>query len=108
MRLAINNALGIFYQAVSNLVGSGSSSGNLTNLFKKNKSAIRYRFTVQESEVFRFPSECQELHVLSGIAWISVAAKDIILTSKETASFASDKNAIISPLGRMPLVLEIH
>ncbi len=111
MRLATSNVLAKFFHQVttSSLVGHSSNRFRIfTNLFKGNlKSAIRYRFTIHTGEIFRFPSECRELHVLSGIAWIAVAGEDIILPSERTVSLASNKDAVISPLGNAPLILEV-
>ena len=78
------------------------------NLFQNGiSSTIRYRFTIQKNQVFRFPSECRELRVLSGIAWITVAREDIILTVGNTAILTANKAAIISPLGDSSLILEV-
>ena len=123
MLLAISNGLArIFHSStISNLVGFPrgkyreiDSSHRLlcrfrtfTNLLKGNlKSPIRYRLLLQAGEVFRFP-ECQEFHVLSGVAWITVAGEDIILTSQEKALLSSHKDAVISALGKVPLILEV-
>lgn len=111
MRLATSNVLAkIVHQVTtSSLVGHISNRFRIsTNLFKGNlKSAIRYRFTIHTGEIFRFPSECRELYVLSGNAWITIAGEDIILPSEKTALLALNKDAIISPLGNVPLILEV-
>jgi len=98
--------------AISNksTICPGAAILSLVNscLFKgRSKSPIRYRLILDKSEVFRFP-ECRELHVLSGIAWVTIAGEDIILTSQERASFSLYKDAaIISALGKAPLILEV-
>jgi hypothetical protein len=46
---------------------------------------------------------------LSGIAWITVAGKDIILNTGEKISLESKKDsAILSVLGNEPLNLEVQ
>ncbi|HEY9831432.1 MAG TPA: hypothetical protein V6D26_12690 [Stenomitos sp.] len=58
--------------------------------------------------MFRVPSVCQQLHVLSGSAWLTVAGEDIILTAGEKASLDSNQGcAILSVLGEVPLILDI-
>lgn len=109
MLLSISNGLAeIFHlSTISNLLGCPNKFRAFTNLFKGNlKSPVRYRLILHKGEVFRFP-ECRELHVLSGIAWITVKGEDIILTSQEKASFLSNKDAIISALDKVPLILEV-
>ncbi len=111
MRLSISNALSKFFQqsAIASSVDSCSSNfGSFDHPFEANlKSVVSHHFTLHQGEVFRFPSACRELYVLSGVAWITVAGEDIILTSNETASLASNKDfAIISALGKVPLILE--
>ena len=106
MRFDISNALAkiLYLSSVSSSVNSHSDRfRTLTNL----KSTVR-RLTIYKGEVFRLPSVCREIHVLSGVAWITVAGEDIILTSEKKASLASKKDsAIISALGNMPLLLKV-
>lgn len=74
----------------------------------KLKPLVSAQFTLEKGEVFRVPSTCQEVHVLSGIAWLTVAGKDIILTEGETVSFDTNQGiAILSALGDMPLFWEV-
>jgi hypothetical protein len=113
MRSAMSNTSAKTFNlsTLSNPLNSWSNQlGSLTNLFKGNlKSLVPCRFTLQKGEVFRVPSGCKELQVLSGVAWITVAGQDIILTSGETASLESNKGfAILSALGRNPLTLEVR
>jgi hypothetical protein len=111
MRLATSNVLSKIFHIVttSNLVSHSSNRFRIfNNIFKGNlKAAIRYRFTIHTGKVFWFPSECRELHVVSGIAWITVAGEDIILPSERTALIALNQDVIISPLGDVPLILEV-
>lgn len=45
--------------------------------------------------------------MLSGVAWITVAGEDIILTYKQKASLALNKDeVIVSSLSDVPLILE--
>ncbi len=103
MRLAISNALSRMFR----LATSSSSVESWSNKLCHLKSRDCYRFTLHKGEVFRFPSACRELHVLSGAAWITVGGEDIILTSDKKALLPSNKDfAIISPLGNIPLILK--
>jgi hypothetical protein len=81
----------------------------LTNLFQGDLKALASgQFTLEKGEVFRVPSVGQELHVLSGIAWVSVAGQDIIVRSGEKTLLDSNQHsAVISPLGNLPLTVEV-
>jgi hypothetical protein len=75
---------------------------------KPNKAVVPCRFTLKTGEVFRIPSTCQEVRVLSGSAWITVACQDIILTTGEKALLPSNQGlAILSALGKHSLTIEI-
>lgn len=64
-------------------------------------------FTICKGKLFRIPSGCRQVQVLSGVAWITVAGEDIILTYKQKASLALNKDeAIVSSLSDVPLILE--
>lgn len=125
MRSAISNAFAktSHLLAVSNLVAlcSKGRCGEIysfprlqyrfkrfTNLFKENpKFALPCNFTLQKGEVFRLPSACREIKVLSGVAWITVAGEDIILICGKKATLALNKDeALVSALNDAPLILE--
>lgn len=112
MRLAMSNrfAKNFNLSIVSSFFGVGSNKFSaFTNLFKSHLKYLNpYQFTLKKGEIFRVPSGCREVHVLSGVAWITEAGQDIILTSGEKASLASNKGlAILSSLGNVPLILEV-
>lgn len=112
MRLAMSNSLAKTFHpsTLSHSLGSCSNRFSvLTNLFKNHlKSLVPCHFTLEKSEVFRVPSGCRDIHVVSGIAWITVAGKDMILRPGEKASLSSNQDsAVISPLGNVPLTLEV-
>jgi hypothetical protein len=72
------------------------------------KSIIPHQFIFDKGEVFRVPSACKELYVLSGRAWVTHDGKDIILNSGERASLISNKDCtLVSALGKVPLSLEV-
>lgn len=102
MRLGISNVLTKFSRLLTRSSSFSSYSNKLWNL----KPGDCYRFTLHKGEVFRLPSACRDLHILSGTAWITVAGEDIILTSDKKASLASNRGAIISALGNVPLILK--
>ncbi len=112
MRLAMSNT----FSRTFNPSTTGSSLGSrlnqfssFTNLFKRNfKNLAPDHFTLENGEVFQVPSACSEVRVLSGVAWITVAGQDLILTSGEKALVASQKDrAILSGLGNLPLIVEV-
>lgn len=112
MRLVMSNSLAKTFHSSTLLNALGSYSnkfGVFTKLFHSDlKPFIPYNFTLEKGEVFRVPAECRELYVRSGIAWITVDGKDIILTTGEKASLESNQgSAVISALGKMPLRLEV-
>ncbi len=72
------------------------------------KSLASCTFTLCKGELFRISSTFQEAKVVSGVAWITVAGKDIILQPGEKASIASNKDiALVSALGNVSLVLTV-
>jgi hypothetical protein len=71
-----------------------------------NRLVVTRIFTLCKDEVFRIPSTCREVQVLSGVAWITVAGEDIILTYKQKASLVLNKDEpIVSSLSDVPLIL---
>ncbi|GEM_PF-3026010 len=69
---------------------------------------IRCLLTLGKNEVFRVPSTHRALQVVSGVAWISLAGGDFILTQGDRLSTTAIGDfALISGLGRIPLVLEV-
>ncbi len=112
MRLGMSNGFAKTFHLSAILSYLGSRSNRFTtsiNLFQSNiQSLIPKQLTLEKSQVFRVPSACRELHVLSGIAWMTLAGEDLILKAGEKAFFTSDKgSAILSTLGNVPLILEI-
>lgn len=111
MRMAMSNTLAKTrsQSTQSNSLVSYSKPCLLSNLFKTNlKALVPYRLTLKTGDVFRVPSACREIHVLSGIAWITVAGKDIVLNSGEKISLESKNDlAILSVLGKEPLILDV-
>jgi hypothetical protein len=66
------------------------------------------RLILYKGELFHLPQIRQEIRVLSGRAWLTVAGKDIILTRGEKMSLTKKKDlALISALGQSPLVVEV-
>lgn len=125
MRSAISNAFAktSHLLAVSILVGLCSkgrcgeiySSRRLpytfrrfTNLFKEKRNfVLPCHFTLQKGELFRLPSACREIKVLSGVAWITVAGEDIILICGKQVTLALNKDeALVSAINDAPLILE--
>lgn len=112
MRLDMSNTIAKTFTLSRILISLGFCSNqfqNFTNLFQGNlKSLVPVQFILEKGKVFRVPSACQQLHVLSGIAWLTVAGEDIILTAGEKVSLDSNQGfAILSVLGEVPLILEV-
>ncbi len=75
----------------------------------QSKVAIHCRFLLYRDEVFRIPQAGHSVQVLSGIAWLTVAGEDIILTSNETVSLLPYQDvALVSALSDKPLILEVQ
>ncbi|BAZ36646.1 hypothetical protein NIES4101_25650 (plasmid) [Calothrix sp. NIES-4101] len=65
--------------------------------------------TLNQNQSFRIPQLVNELQVLSGCAWITVAGQDIILTHQQMASIPHSRDgAIISSISQEPLVFELR
>lgn len=112
MRLEMSNTITKnfpFSRLLSYLGYCSNRLRNFNNSFEGNlKSLVTAQFTLTKNEVFRIPSACQKVHVLSGMAWLTVAGEDIILTAGEKVSLGSYQDiAILSALGEVPLLLEI-
>jgi hypothetical protein len=66
------------------------------------------RLVLYKSELYRLPANGQVIRVLSGIAWVTAAGKDMFLVAGEKMVLtASGDIALVSALGRVPLVLEV-
>jgi hypothetical protein len=62
---------------------------------------------VHSGEVYRVPADIAEVHVLSGLGWVTVPGKDLILSTGEIAMLAADeRDAVVSSLGERPVVIE--
>jgi hypothetical protein len=112
MRLGMSHTVAKTF-CLSTLLSSFSFCSNrlrdFTNVFQGHlKSCVSAQYTLEKGKVFRVPLSCQQLHVLSGIAWLTVAGEDIILITGEKVSLDSHQGcAILSVLGEVPLILEI-
>lgn len=70
--------------------------------------ALIVRIVTYEGEVYRLAGGERALRAVAGRAWITYGGRDIILTAGEqTALAAGDDFALVSALGRAPLVLEV-
>lgn len=78
--------------------------GKITN----NSQIMPHCFTLGNGEVFRIPHIYQEFRVLSGIAWLTIGGRDLILHSGGKIVFESKQDvAIVSPLGKMRVIVEV-
>ena len=66
------------------------------------------RLMLYHKELFRLPPASRWIQVVSGLAWLTVAGKDIFLTSGESVWLLGAKEvALVSALGPSPLILEV-
>lgn len=67
------------------------------------------RLILYNREVYRLRRSDKQIQVLSGIAWVTISGEDLVLTQGEQISFRPQRHipAIVSPLGRDPLVIEV-
>jgi hypothetical protein len=66
------------------------------------------RLVLYQDEVYRLPEDCQAVRARSGRAWVTFAGRDIVLEAGQEARFGSGKDiAVVSCVGRAPLILEI-
>ena len=66
------------------------------------------RLVLYKGELYRLPASGQSIRVLSGVAWVTVAGKDMFLVAGEKIVLtASGGITLVSALGRVPLVLEV-
>ncbi len=74
-----------------------------------NQTSLMVRLTlVRHNEVFRLPVAGRSIEVVAGTAWVTVNGRDIFLASREKLWLPSRRDAaLISALGRNPLILEI-
>jgi hypothetical protein len=82
----------------------------LSNMLKPRQNvALPILITLKQNQSLRIPQLIDEVQVLSGGAWITVAGQDIILTNQEMTSIPHSKDgAIISPISQEPLVFELR
>lgn len=112
MRLAMNYRLVKTFclSVLSSYLGSSIKQfRSSSHLFNRNlKSLAPAQVILPKGKEFRVPLEYRELHLLSGVAWLTVNGEDIILQSGETVSLPSNRGlAILSVLGNKPLTLEV-
>jgi hypothetical protein len=66
------------------------------------------RVILAKCEVQRVTTDWQGLRVRSGRAWISLNGRDLVLERGQTIAIESKKDfALVSPLGSMPLMIEL-
>ncbi len=66
------------------------------------------RIVTLQGEIYRVPGGDRTLRAVSGKAWITFAGRDIILSGGDRVTLAgNDDFAVVSALGKAPLVLEV-
>jgi hypothetical protein len=69
---------------------------------------VALRLVLYRGEVYRFPPAGRGLRIVKGRAWVSYGGEDIVLArGDETRLAASHGFALVSAVGRTPLVLEV-
>lgn len=81
----------------------------LKNLAKNHSDCgkLLLRLMLYKDEVLRLPESCEEIRVLSGIAWLTINGKDITLAQGEKRLITPRKGMVlVSTLRDTPLVFE--
>jgi len=69
---------------------------------------VALRLVLYRGEVYRFPPAGRGLRILKGRAWVSYAGEDILVARGDEACLASGQGfALVSAVGRSPLILEV-
>ncbi len=64
---------------------------------------------ISECDSYTLPCRTQQIRVLSGGAWVSVASEDMILAKGETLTLRADReNVVVTAISRKPLQLELR
>jgi len=85
-----------------NTLNSAFLSRNIT------PSEVLVRLAVYPGEVYRLPEVGQRVRVVDGCAWLSAQGRDVLLCADEQFALAeSTEAALVSPLTRAPVVLEV-
>ncbi len=67
------------------------------------------RVVLVEGEALRLPRGTTQMRVLTGSAWISQAGRDSFVQAGERFHPAGGRDpAVLSPLGRVPLLVEMR
>jgi hypothetical protein len=69
---------------------------------------VALRLVLYRGEVYRFPPAGRGLRIVKGRAWISYAGEDIVLARGDETHLTSRQGfALVSAVGRTPLILEV-
>ncbi len=69
---------------------------------------VALRLVLYRGEVYRFPPAGRGLRIVKGRAWGSYGGEDIVLSrGDETCLAPSQGFALVSAVGRTPLILEV-
>lgn len=75
---------------------------------RQGSAAILLRLVLWRNEVFRLSPESRGVRVLAGRAWVTYAGQDLILGRGDEVSITPGGDfALLSALGRRPLIVEI-
>ena len=73
-----------------------------------NPGSTVLRLLIQPGEVYRLPEVGECLRVVTGLAWLTYQRRDVFLHGQETTCLpTSRETALISAIGKAPLVLEV-
>jgi hypothetical protein len=71
-------------------------------------AGIQMRVVLLKGEVQRVKSNYRGLRVRSGRAWVTVNGRDLVLKRGEEVALERQRDAaVVSPLGHVPLVIEL-
>jgi hypothetical protein len=77
-------------------------------VFAGSNAPQRNTVTILETDAYTLPHNVQQIRVLAGGAWVSVAAEDLILAKGESLMLHADRDGVVvTALGHKPLCLEL-
>ncbi len=89
---------------MSLIVSYGSDTGKLI----LDPASLSPRLVLRRGDLFRLPAFSRGIEVVSGIAWVTVKDRDIVLTAGEKLVLPAGKDTVlISALGHHPLIVEV-
>ena len=78
---------------------------------RSNQEQVVARLVLVHGEAYGLPKDASGVRVRAGRAWLSIGGEDVILGRRDEVRFASSEAkgglGAISPVGRVPLMIEV-